>query len=79
MKSSNIKEANELIQHYKKLIHFRTCGGISLQYSFLFCKKSIPISMDAANICLEAERKKTEERLKELGVEFDEIVKEGIK
>jgi hypothetical protein len=72
MKLSNIDEAKKLIEHYKKLEYLRTCGCIILRISFLWVNKNIPVSMDAANLCIEFERKKTEERLKELGVEVNE-------
>jgi len=72
MKSTNINEAEKLLNHYRELKHLKTCGCITLQISFFWVNKSIPISMEAANLCIEAERKKTEERLKELGVEVDE-------
>jgi hypothetical protein len=72
MKSTDYKEVGKLLEHYRELQHLRTCGEVYLQLKFLWVTKVIPVSMEAANLSIDEEKRKTAERLKELGVEVNE-------
>ena len=71
MKSSSIREAENLLKKYRKLNRMRACGA-TLIYNFLWRKEVIQISNETLKLAVENEKKEIEKRLSELDVEFDE-------